>query len=514
MKFFVNGIVLTAAMGLVGCGKDNAKTESRVDKKEKEVDNTLGEAQAKEKAELAKTLQTLKENVDAIKNAIKKDPSFDTSELVKTLEAKVQDLMTPLKESSAADKGSLDTIKEQLSDLRAAIANTQHGEIKIENNEQIQVLLSRLDAFEKNLDMSQTPFHKACMVSLNVPDADDVVKRKVLNAMAFINTSKLARASEITQRDFDNATSLLRSTKYLPGVVFSGTHSEFRKVDESHTYYAYSRLPSIKNYETLEYYGFTTEANNINGTHANRIVSFLANDQNNNYTSADIFSILNEQNPLKAIDANKIESYTRLDCDRTATYMANVGSKALTTAVDNTNYLASLGDSTNTLSSYIHDLRTRIGENKSFVSDIFAWLDYRLQDSWLSSNAHKGHSDSPRVMVIQDDLLRASVDGSIDYSFLDLVDAPHLRFLAAMDSEIGKAKMENDVDFDNAYKGKNESLISFVTRHRKDVDHSRREKSYTDLEAVFIDFIPEIAKVHEPEIKKKAKNLFHTPAKS
>ncbi len=86
-----------------------------------------------------------------------------------------------------------------------------------------------------------------------------------------------------------------------------------------------------------------------------------------------------------------------------------------------------------------------------------------------------------------------------------------MRFLAALDSEIGQAKSEEGVDFDNAYEGKNGSLIRFVTRHRKDVDQVRRHKAYQDLEAVFIKFIPEVKPDVKPEVKKKSHNLFHTP---
>lgn len=501
MKALIGGIVFTAAMGLVGCGGKKNSDSGNTEKKETEVEKPKDNDNAK----LAKSLQDLEDNVAYILDALKKNQPINPDELVKMVENKVLEILTPLKESNI-DPDSISKMKASLSELMAMVATLNQD--KASNNEQINALLNRLSEFEKNMDLRQTPFHKACVASLNVPDADDVLKRNVLNAIAFVNTSKVARATETTQRDFDSASSLKYGI-HLPGVVFSGTHSEFRKVDDSYTYYAFSRLPSVSNFDALHYHAFTTDnTNKISGFNADSLENFLANDQNNNYSTADIFTILNEQNPLKAIDANKIESYTRMDCDRIATYMANVGSKALTTAVDNPNYVASLNFQG--LGSYVEKIKTRLGD-QSIVSDIFSWLDFRSQEAQLSPNARKGHTDSPRVMVIQDALLRANVNGNIDYSFLNLVEAPHLRFLAALDSEIGKAKVEDGVDFDNAYKGKNESLISFVTRHRKDVDRPRQEKGYTDLEAVFISFIPEVVKEAEPEVKKKGQNLFHTP---
>jgi hypothetical protein len=92
-----------------------------------------------------------------------------------------------------------------------------------------------------------------------------------------------------------------------------------------------------------------------------------------------------------------------------------------------------------------------------------------------------------------------------------LVQADHLRFFAALDSNIGTAKVEDGEDFDNAYTGKNETLIDFVTRHRKNVDVVRHDKAFTDLEAVFVNFEPDMPKHVEPEIRKRAHNLFHTP---
>lgn len=113
-------------------------------------------------------------------------------------------------------------------------------------------------------------------------------------------------------------------------------------------------------------------------------------------------------------------------------------------------------------------------------------------------------------MVIQDSIFRSKVNGGIDYGFLDLIDAPHLRFLAAVDSNIGQTKPQSGVDIDNAYEGKNHSLIRFVMRHRKGIELARQDKGFRDLEAVFINFIPEEV-VNKPEVKKKAYNLFHMP---
>jgi len=500
MKALLGGIVFTAAIGLVGCGGSKNSDSGNTEKKETEVDKTKDQANAK----FAKSLQDLEDNVAYILDALKKAQPLSPDELVKMVENKVLEVLAPLKDSSNIDADSFAKMKESLSELKTLMAGLNQD--KASSNEQINALILRLSEFEKNMDMRQTPFHKACIASLNVADADDLMKRNVLNAIAFVNTSKFARATETTQSDFDNAGNL-KYGHHLPGVVFSGTRSEFRQVDDSYTYYAYSRLPSVSNFDSIRYHAFTTDAHTINGFDARNIEHFLVNDQNNNYTSADLFTVLNEQNPLRAIDANKIESYNRTDCDRVATYMANVGSKTLTTAIDNPNYIASINAQSS--ASYVNGIKNRTGGD--LVSDIFSWLDFRMQESEKSSNALKGYTDSPRVMVIQDDLLRRNVDGSIDYSFLDLVDAPHLRFLAALDSEIGKAKVEDGVDFDNAYKGKNESLINFVTRHRKDVDHPRHDKGYKDLEAVFISFVPELVQAVEPEVKKKGKNLFHTP---
>ena len=78
-------------------------------------------------------------------------------------------------------------------------------------------------------------------------------------------------------------------------------------------------------------------------------------------------------------------------------------------------------------------------------------------------------------------------------------------------SEIGRAKHESGVDFDNSYEGKNDSLIQFVMRHRNDETKTRAEKGYRDLDAVFIKFVPEVVEVAPPEVKKKSRNLFHTP---
>ena len=501
MKALLGGIVFTAAIGIVGCGGNKNSDSGSTEKKETEVEKP----KAQDNEKLAKSLQDLEDNVAYILDALKKTKGISADDIVKMVENKVLEVLAPLKDSSNMDADSFAKMKASLAELTAMMATLNQD--KAGSNEQINALINRLNEFEKNMSFKQTPFVKACIASLNIPDADDVLKRNVVNAIAFINTSKFARATETTQSDFDNASNL-KYGNTLPGVVFNGTRSELREVDDSYTYCAYSRLPTFKNFDALRYHSFTTKDNTINGINPKNIEHFLVSDHNNNYSAVDLFTVLNEQDPLRAIDANKIESYTPEVCYRIATYMANVGSKALTHSVDNANYQASRDSQSS--NSYINGIKNRAGVDA--VSDIFAWLDQRMQTFLKAPNPNQGFTDSPRVMVVQDELLRANVDGSIDYSFLDLVDAPHLRFFAALDSKIGKAKVEEGADFDNAYKGKNEHLVNFVKKHRKNGDVSRQEKGYKDLEAVFIEYMPEVVKAIEPEPKKKGKNLFHTPS--
>lgn len=498
MKSLVGGILITTALSMVACdGGKSSKSDSKP-----ENDKTNSQTKSSVNDEAIKELQV---QLNAFMTMMKDNQAEYQAKLLESIEKKFSQSLEFLNDLPKSSPEAVDTVREGLARIMQAVESLHRGDNQ--GNEKINDLIARLKEFETNFQIKQTAFHRACIASLNVADADDEEKRSVLNAIAFINTSKFARASEITSSDFDHG-SRLGYGSTLPGVVFSGTQSEHRRSDNSYTYYAYSRLPSKANYRDLSYFSFEVDAaNTITGVNSTPYNKFLINDQDNSYKTASLFAILDEQNPLKAIDANKIESYSRVDCDRMATYMANVGSKTLTDAIDNVSYMASMNTSSN---PYVESIRNALnGEN--LVSDIIAWLDFRNQKAQDLRHATEGYSDSPRIMVLQDSLLRKRNDGKIDYSFLNLIDAPHLRFLAALDSEIGKAKVESGVDFDNDYVGKNESLISFITRHRHNPEVVRSEKSFRDLEAVFIDFVPVVMEKAPEEVKKKAHNLFHTP---
>lgn len=485
MKVFIGGIVLTAAVGFVGCGKKSSDSEP--------------ESKPNEGQPTSVSNTDTKSNVEKVKALIAeaKTDAPANVELLAQIEARILAAVAAAKPATGVDA-------EAMTEIRASLAKIGEGP----GSEKVGEILTRLDNLEIALNAKQTPFHRACIASLNDADADSDLKRNVVNAIAFINTSKIARATEVTQADFDFGSALKYGDSELAGVVFSGTKSEFRRVDSSYSYYAYSRLPSPLMYDRLNFSQFTMNGNVLNGLESTRIDRFISNDRAFNYETASLFDIISVQDPVRAINANAIESYTRNDCDRVATYMSNVGSKALTNAIDDSEYRTRFAGE-GKADTYTAKLGAKVG---AVVSDIFAMLNFREQDSAVENTKRKfgGYSDSPRVMVIQDDLLRRKVSGAIDYSFLDLVDAPHLRFLAALDSEVGQAKVQEGVDFDNAYEGKNTSLINFVTRHRKDVDHSRSEKGYRDLEAVFVRFVPEVVET-VPEVKKKSHNLFHTP---
>jgi|GEM_PF-6861538 len=404
----------------------------------------------------------------------------------------LEDSMKKLPPEVPANGKAVEELKQQMANLNARIE--AEGGSSSATGEPMAAAQAKMGEVEAFYGARQTPFFKQCIASINIGDAEDPVKRKVVNAIAFINSSKIARATQITQQDFDHVSGLHAG---LPsGYVFVGTKSDLRKANNSHTYHAFSRLPSYANFETLNYFDFDLVSNNISGFGTSNIDKFSVSDKDRVYRSLTGYDILVAQDANEAIDANKIESYSREDCEKIATYMSNVGSKALSFYVDEPIFRTNLRNSK---------------VNDHFMSDVLARLNDRFEAHMTADLKHAFRdTDSHRVMVLQDDLMRRDSKGQVDYSFLDLVNAPHLRYFAAFDSQIGNARLEAGSDFDNDYQGKNPNLTEFVKRHRTQVGVKRVNKEHRDLEAVFVKFVQPDAPVPVVEDKPVHENIFHT----
>ena len=366
MKNLVSGIIFTAAIGLVGCGgKDRSQEDEPVKKTENKTEVVERE---RTYADMQITLRELQAKIEGVTVTLKEGAAGE-------LEKKLAETLKFLTDFANADKETIEATKTKLEAILANLDALDRS--KVDTSEKVAKVLNRLDDLEKSLNThtKQTVFHKACIASLNVADADDDQKRNVLNAIAFVNTSKIARATEVKKADFEKGSKLDYGSD-LGGIIFSGTHSEFRKVDESYTFYAFSRLPSPTNYSQLRYHSFTDDASVITGLNADRVQSFLLSDQDHNYHMQDVFNVLNEQNPLRAIDANKIESYSRTDCDRVATYMANVGSHALTTSVDDPTFVASR-NSSSVARTFGGDIREKLNNKVLYQIFLLGWTSVR-----------------------------------------------------------------------------------------------------------------------------------------
>lgn len=402
----------------------------------------------------------------------------------------LEDSMKKLPPEVPADGKAVQELKRQLDDLSAKV-EADGG--SAETMAPSELKMSDVEALYKG---QQTPFFKQCVASINIADAEDPVKRNVVNAIALINSSKIARATQITQQDFDHATGIQNGRP--TGYVFVGTKSELRDANKSHTYYVFSRLPSHN--QAWSYFDFDLVDNAISGFGLTNIDLFSVSDKERVYRSLSGYDILVAQDANEAIDANKIESYSREDCEKIATYMSNVGSIAPSVYVDEQIFRPGLRNSTRNTKGSEH-----------FMADVLARLNERFEANMTAQMKHAFRdTDSHRVMVLQDDLMRKDARGHLDYSFLDLINAPHLRYFAAFDSEIGKARFEAGSDFDNAYQGKNPNLKKFGERHRAQPGVKRADKEYRELEAAFINF--QQAPIAQPVIVAEPvhENFFHS----